>query len=39
MIKKPIVLTMGEPSGIGSEIAIKSWLVRKQLQLPCFFLG
>ena len=38
MIKKPIVLTMGEPSGIGSEIAIKSWLVRKQLQLPCFFL-
>ena len=29
MKKKPIVLTMGEPSGIATEIAIKSWIKRK----------
>ena len=38
MKKKPIVLTMGEPSGIATEIAIKSWLKRKELDLPNFFL-
>ena len=38
MKKKPIVLTMGEPSGIATEIAIKSWLKRKKLDLPNFFL-
>jgi len=38
MKKKPIVLTMGEPSGIATEIAIKSWLKRKKLALPNFFL-
>ena len=44
MKKKPIVLTMGEPSGIATEIAIKSWLKRKKLaanrskgQLPSAF--
>jgi 4-hydroxythreonine-4-phosphate dehydrogenase len=36
--KKPIVLTMGEPSGIATEIAIKSWLKRQKLGLPNFFL-
>ena len=29
---------MGEPSGIATEIAIKSWLKRKKLDLPNFFL-
>ena len=38
MKKKPIVLTMGEPSGIATEIAIKSWLKRKKLDLPIFFM-
>jgi len=38
MKKKPLVLTMGEPSGIATEIAIKSWLKRKKLNLPIFFL-
>lgn len=38
MKKKPIVLTMGEPSGIATEIAIKTWLKRKKLDLPNFFL-
>ena len=38
MKKKPIVLTMGEPSGIATEIAINLWLKRKKLDLPNFFL-
>ena len=38
MKKRPIVLTMGEPSGIATEIAIKSWIKRKILNLPTFFL-
>ncbi len=25
----PIVLTMGEPAGIGGEIALKTWLARR----------
>ncbi len=29
---------MGEPAGIGGEIAIKAWLARKQIGLPHFFL-
>ena len=37
-MKKPLVITMGEPSGIASEIAIKSWINRKKLKLPSFFL-
>ncbi len=37
-MKKPLVITMGEPSGIASEIAIKSWIQRKKLKLPAFFL-
>ena len=38
MKNKPIALTMGEPSGIATEIAIKSWLNRKKFNLPNFFL-
>ncbi len=38
MGKKPIVVTMGEPSGISSEIILKSWLLRKTKKLPPFFL-
>ena len=37
-MKKPLVITMGEPSGIASEIAIKSWIRRKKFKLPPFFL-
>ena len=29
---------MGEPSGIATEIAIKSWIKRKTQNLPTFFL-
>ena len=34
----PVVVTMGEPAGVGAEIALKTWLRRKELSLPVFFL-
>lgn len=33
---KPLALTMGEPSGIGPDLAISVWLNRQQLNLPVF---
>src|SRR5271166_58482 len=33
----PLVLTMGEPAGIGGEIALKAWLVRAD-RVPPFYL-
>jgi 4-hydroxythreonine-4-phosphate dehydrogenase len=32
----PLALTMGDPAGIGPEIALKAWLHRSELQLPPF---
>lgn len=37
MAPAPLVLTMGEPAGIGGEITIKAWLTRRETDLPCFF--
>ena len=37
MKKKPIVVSMGEPSGISSEIIIKAWKFRKKFNLHPFF--
>ena len=34
----PIALTMGEPAGIGGEIALKAWMERELQDLPCFCL-
>lgn len=34
---KPLVITMGEPSGIGGELTLKAWSQRKTLGLPPFF--
>ena len=34
----PLALTMGEPAGIGGEIALKAWLARGSERLPPFFL-
>lgn len=36
MVKKPLALTMGEPAGIGGEIAVKAWLMRHGRDLPAF---
>jgi len=35
---KPLALTLGEPAGIGPDIAIKAWLRRNELKLPAFYL-
>lgn len=35
---RPLVLTMGEPAGIGGEIALKAWLTREDRRVPAFYL-
>jgi 4-hydroxythreonine-4-phosphate dehydrogenase len=35
---KPLAMTLGEPAGIGPDIAIKAWLRRDELKLPPFYL-
>jgi 4-hydroxythreonine-4-phosphate dehydrogenase len=35
---RPLALTLGEPAGIGPDIAIKAWLRRNELMLPAFYL-
>ncbi len=35
---RPLALTLGEPAGIGPDIAIKAWLSRNELKLPAFYL-
>src|SRR5262249_45011104 len=38
VMEKPLALTLGEPAGIGPDIAIKAWLRRHELGLPPFYL-
>lgn len=35
---KALALTLGEPAGIGPDIAIAAWLKRRELDLPAFYL-
>src|SRR6202048_2450636 len=35
---KPLALTIGEPGGIGPDIALEAWLRRHELKLPAFYL-
>src|ERR1700681_3340136 len=35
---KPLALTIGEPAGIGPDIALEAWLRRNELKLPAFYL-
>jgi 4-hydroxythreonine-4-phosphate dehydrogenase len=37
-LAKPLALTLGEPAGIGPDIAIAAWLRRSELELPPFYL-
>jgi 4-hydroxythreonine-4-phosphate dehydrogenase len=37
-MEKPLALTLGEPAGIGPDIALKAWLRRDELKLPAFYL-
>ena len=34
----PLALTLGEPAGIGPDIALAAWLRRDALELPPFYL-
>ena len=34
---RPLALTLGEPAGIGPDIALKAWLRRDELKLPAFY--
>ncbi|MAM96184.1 4-hydroxythreonine-4-phosphate dehydrogenase PdxA [Parvibaculum sp.] len=38
-IRLPVVLTMGEPSGIAPEITLKAWLARDECSIPAFFVA
>jgi 4-hydroxythreonine-4-phosphate dehydrogenase len=35
---QPLALTLGEPAGIGPDIALLAWLCRDELKLPPFYL-
>ncbi len=35
---QPLALTLGEPAGIGPDIAIKAWLRRTEANIPAFYL-
>ncbi len=35
---RPLALTMGEPAGIGGEIAMKAWLGRQTERIPPFYI-
>jgi 4-hydroxythreonine-4-phosphate dehydrogenase len=37
-MKQPLALTLGEPAGIGPDIAIAAWLRRRQDGIPPFYL-
>ncbi|WP_417667990.1 4-hydroxythreonine-4-phosphate dehydrogenase PdxA [Roseibium sp.] len=37
-VKTPLAVSCGEPAGIGPDITILSWLARKDLALPAFYL-
>jgi 4-hydroxythreonine-4-phosphate dehydrogenase len=37
-LAKPLALTLGEPAGIGPDIAIAAWLRRTEFRLPPFYL-
>jgi 4-hydroxythreonine-4-phosphate dehydrogenase len=36
---KPLALTLGEPAGIGPDIALTAWTRRRELKLPPFYLA
>lgn len=37
MSSLPLALALGDPAGIGPEVAAKAWVARHSHQLPCFF--
>ena len=39
MTSRPIALTMGDPAGIGGEVALKAWRARKTPDIPFFIIA
>src|ERR1700674_4468169 len=37
-MSRPLALTLGEPAGIGPDIALAAWRRRAELALPAFYL-
>jgi len=35
-VQKPLAVTIGDPAGIGAEVILKSWLFRREKELPPF---
>ena len=35
--QKPLVVSMGEPAGIGPDIILSAWTKRKDYDVPCFY--
>ena len=36
--QRPLAMSVGDPSGIGPEIAVAAWLLRERMALPAFYL-
>ena len=36
--KTPLALSVGDPSGVGPELALAAWLLRDKLEIPAFYL-
>src|SRR5688572_6889668 len=39
MPTQPLALTLGEPAGIGPDLALAIWLRRRELELPPFYIA
>jgi 4-hydroxythreonine-4-phosphate dehydrogenase len=39
LLSVPIAMTMGDPAGIGPELALRAWLARRQFRAPFFVFG
>ncbi len=39
MTRAPIAMTMGDPAGIGPELALRGWIARKEIGAPFFVLA
>jgi 4-hydroxythreonine-4-phosphate dehydrogenase len=37
--RAPLAMTMGDPAGVGPELALRAWLARDAISSPFFFLG
>lgn len=36
-LDRPLAVSIGEPAGIGPELLLKAWLLRKERLLPPFY--